>query len=163
MNAIVVVDSKWGIGKDNDLLFSLPKDMAFFKQMTTDKVIIVGANTFASFPRGALPNRVNVVLDNSGNTHSGAITVSTVAGVENFVEQYNTDDVFICGGASVYALFIDKCRYAYVTKVSSDGNAEVFFPNLDTHPNWQLIKESEPIQDGEYEIRFCKYLNNFIT
>ena len=163
MNAIVVVDSKWGIGKDNDLLFSLPKDMASFKQMTTGKVIIVGANTFASFPRGALPNRVNVVLDNSGNTHSGAITVSTVEGVENFVEQYNTDDVFICGGASVYALFIDKCRYAYVTKVSSDGNAEVFFPNLDTRPNWQLIKESEPIQDGEYEIRFCKYLNNFIT
>ena len=62
MNLIVVVDEKWGIGKNNGLLFRLKKDMAYFKQTTTGKVLVMGANTYASFPNGALKNRVNVVL-----------------------------------------------------------------------------------------------------
>ena len=66
MNTIVVVDKNWGIGKNNDLLFRLKKDMKFFRETTTGKVVVMGANTFLSFPSGALPNRVNIVLDSSG-------------------------------------------------------------------------------------------------
>lgn len=54
MIAIVAVDEKWGIGKDNSLLFSVPEDMKFFRQTTTGKVIIVGRKTLESFP-GAKP------------------------------------------------------------------------------------------------------------
>ena len=75
MNLIVVVDNKWGIGRNNGLLFRLKKDMKFFRETTTGKVVVMGAKTFASFPNGALPNRVNIVLDDSGAEHVGAITV----------------------------------------------------------------------------------------
>ena len=159
MNLIVVVDSKWGIGKNNGLLFRLKKDMAFFKQTTTGKVVVMGANTFASFPNGALPNRVNVVLDDSGSEHKGAITVNDVEKLFNELSKYNSDDIFVIGGAAFYALMLDSCKYAYVTKVSADGQAELFFPDLDAKQNWRLIEQSEPVLDGEYEIKFCKYLN----
>ena len=162
MNLIVVVDNKWGIGKNNDLLFRLKKDMAFFKQTTTGKVVVMGAKTFDSFPNGALPNRLNIVLDDSGAFHYGAITVSTFEQLEKELRIYNSEDVFVIGGASVYALMLNRCKYAYVTKVAADGGAEVFFPNLDELGNWTLVEESEPVLDGEYEIRFCKYENEKI-
>lgn len=63
MKAIVCVDKKWGIGKNNDLLFSLPEDMKRFRGETKNKVVIMGLNTFKSLPNGPLKNRVNIVLD----------------------------------------------------------------------------------------------------
>lgn len=162
MNAIVVVDKNWGIGKNNDLLFHLKKDMAFFRQMTTGKVIVVGANTYASFPNGALPNRVNIVLDDSGKQYRDAITVASVNELNNVLASYDTQDVFVCGGASVYSLLISRCKYAYVTKVAADGKAEVFFPHLDKLQGWKLLETGEPIQDGDYKIQFCKYVNELV-
>lgn len=159
MNLIVVVDEKWGIGRNNGLLFRLKKDMKFFRETTTGKVIVVGANTFASFPKGALPNRVNIVLDSSGAPHENAITVATLDELDTELSKYNTDDVYVSGGASVYKLLLDKCKTAYITKVKADGQAQVFFPNLDKLPNWSLIEQSEETDDGEYKIVFCKYVN----
>ena len=159
MNLIVVVDNKWGIGKNNNLLFRLKKDMAFFKQTTTGKVVVMGARTFAGFPHGALPNRVNIVLDDSGCKHDGTKTVHSVNELDGELAKYNSEDIFVVGGASFYALMLDRCKYAFVTKVAAEGDAEVFFPNLDEKKNWKLIEMGEPIQDGEYEIHFCKYEN----
>lgn len=159
MNLIVVVDEKWGIGRDNGLLFRLKKDMAFFKQTTTGKVVVVGANTFASFPKGALPNRVNVVLDAANGQHDGATTVATPDELDEQLRKYNDDDVYICGGASVYRLMLNRCKTAYVTRVKADGQAQVFFPNLDQLNDWRLVEQSQETDDGEYTITFCKYVN----
>ncbi len=159
MNLIVVVDNCWGIGKNNGLLFHLKKDMKFFRETTMGKVVVMGANTFLSFPNGALPNRTNIVLDASGSQHSGAICVDSVEKLNNVLEQYNSDDVFVIGGASFYRLMLNRCKIAYVTKVQANGGAEVFFPNLDQMPNWKLIDKSEEIEDENYKITFCKYEN----
>lgn len=159
MNLIVVVDKNWGIGKNNDLLFSLKKDMKFFRETTTGKVVVVGANTFLSFKNGALPNRTNIVLDASGKKHDGAICVASVEELFKTLQNYDTQDVFVCGGASVYSLLLPRCSKAYVTKVNADGQAQVFFPNLDDMTDWQLVSQSETVQDGEYEITFCTYFN----
>ena len=159
MNLIVVVDKNWGIGKNNNLLFRLKKDMAFFKQMTTGKVVVMGAKTFASLPNGALPNRVNIVLDDSAKVHDGTVTVSSVQELDAELSKYNSEDIFVIGGASVYALMLDRCKYAYVTKVAADGCAEVFFPNFDEKKNWKLVEQSQSVSDGDYEIQFCKYEN----
>lgn len=162
MKLIVVVDDCWGIGKNNQLLFSLRKDMAFFRQTTTGKVVVMGANTFASFPNGALPNRVNVVLDDKMQSHDGAITVGTVQQLFDTLRNYDTEDVFVVGGASVYKLLLDYCSTAYVTKVQANGNATVFFPNLDEQPTWHLVDKSTDVQDGEYVINFCTYQNDSV-
>ena len=63
MRAIFCADEKWGIGKDNGLLFSLPKDMKFFRETTKGKVVVMGRKTLESFPGGQpLKGRVNIVL-----------------------------------------------------------------------------------------------------
>lgn len=158
MKAIVVVDKFWGIGRKNDLLFRLKKDMAFFKQTTTGKVVVMGANTFFSFPNGALPNRVNIVLDDQMRNFDGATTVGSIDQLLQDVNSYNTDDVFVIGGASVYKQMLPYCNTVYVTKVDADGGAEVFFPNLDEMFDWQLLNESEPIDDNGKMLRFCTYV-----
>ena len=63
MKAIFHADKNWGIGKGNDLMFSIPKDMKFFRETTKGKVVVMGLNTLRSFPNGKpLKNRINIVL-----------------------------------------------------------------------------------------------------
>ena len=72
MRAIVVVDTFWGIGKGNDLLFSLPADMKHFRETTAGKVVVMGSNTLLSFPGGKpLKNRTNIVLWPGGAREGG--------------------------------------------------------------------------------------------
>ncbi len=160
MNLIVAVDEHWGIGKNNSLLFRLPKDMAFFRQTTLNKIVIMGANTFLSLPKGALPNRTTIVLDSSGAIHNGAINVKSVAELFSLLSNYNTDDIFVCGGAMIYNLLLPYCTKALITKVYANGDAQVFAPNLDENSSWQLVEQSAVVKDGNYNIQFCTYANN---
>lgn len=158
MKTIVVVDKNWGIGKKNDLLFRLKKDMAFFRQTTTGKVIVMGANTFLSFPNGALPNRVNIVLDDKGRKFDGTTTVESLDELASLLQDFDTDDVYVVGGAGVYKQLLSWCDTAYVTKVDADGGAEVFFPDLDEMPDWQLADVSQSVEDNGYMLHFCTYV-----
>ncbi len=159
MKLIVVVDKHWGIGKNNGLLFRLPKDMKFFRETTSGKTVVMGANTFLSFPNGALPNRKNIVLDSSGKKHDGTVTVSTLDELNSVLEKLPSEDIFVIGGALFYKLMLNRCDVAYVTKVNADGGAGVFFPNLDEMSQWVLEEKSESVTDGEYELNFCRYRN----
>lgn len=159
MKLIVVVDKNWGIGKNNGLLFRLPKDMKFFRETTTGKTVVMGANTFLSFPNGALPNRKNIVLDSSGKKHEGTVSVASVTELNSELSKLPCDEVFVIGGASFYKLMLNRCDEAFVTKVNADGCADVFFPNLDAMPQWVLAEKSETVTDGEYELYFCRYRN----
>ena len=159
MKAIVVVDNNWGIGANNDLLFHLPKDMQFFRKTTTGKVVVMGANTFRSLPSGALPKRVNVVLDDSGCKHPNTISVATFAELHQTLKQFHADDIYVVGGATFYKLMLPFCSTALVTKVNANGNAQVFFPNLDELSNWQLVGSVADVDQG-HDIAFCTYVNN---
>lgn len=159
MKLIVAADREWGIGKENGLLFSLPEDMKFFRNTTSGKVVVMGRKTLESFPGGKpLKNRTNIVLTR-GKDIEGAVTVNGIDGLMRVLEDFFADDVFICGGASVYAELLDYCTEALVTKVDAIGGADAFFPNLDERENWNLAEISEPVTTNGYTIRFCKYLN----
>lgn len=161
MKAIVAVDKNWGIGKNNDLLFSIPADMKFFRQTTLNKVVVMGANTLKSFPNGnPLKNRVNVVLSTKLKREDCVI----VDNLEKLFEVLKTyeEEIFVIGGASVYKTLLDYCEEILVTKVDADGNADLFFPNLDELTNWKLIDESESLIDNGYSIKFTKYKNKSV-
>lgn len=157
MKAIVVVDKHWGIGRDGGLLFRLKKDMAYFRAATLHKTVVMGANTYRSFPHGALPDRVNIVLDDSGKRYDDATGVCSVEELDAQLAHCPTDDVYVIGGASVYRLLLDRCSEVYVTKVDADGRAQLFFPDLDELPDWVLVEQGEPVEDNGYTIRFCRY------
>ncbi|MFA5450008.1 MAG: dihydrofolate reductase [Clostridia bacterium] len=160
MQAIVAVDKSWGIGKNNEMLFHMPADLAYFKQKTLGKVIVMGGNTLLSFPHSRpLPGRTNIVLSDVF-TRKDCIVVPTLDALREELKKYAADDVFIVGGAMFYRTMLPYCSKAYVTKVDAEGNATHFFNNLDTLPNWQLESESSPFTTNEYNIRYTVYKNN---
>lgn len=163
MKAIVAVDKCWGIGKKNDLLFSLPADMAYFREKTLGKVVVMGSNTLKSFPGGKpLKNRTNVVLFPGGEQREDCIIVQSIDELKQKLKEYPTDDVFVIGGAMFYKTMLPYCSEVLVTKVDADGGAEVFYENLDELPNWSCESISEPQETNGYTIRFTVYKNSDI-
>ena len=158
MKAIFHTDLKWGIGKNNGLMFSVPKDMKFFRTTTLNKVVVMGFNTLRSFPNGQpLKNRTNIVL--CPDDVEGVTTVHNLNELFAEVKKYPPDDVYIIGGASVYRALLPYCSEALVTKVHADGGADAFVPNLDEDKNFVLAAESEPVEDNGYTLTFCTYRN----
>ena len=161
MKSIVAVDKKWGIGKKNDLLFSLPEDMKYFREQTTGKVVVMGSNTLKSFPNGKpLKNRVNIVLFPGGEKRDDCIVADSLEELSAILKNYNTDDVFIIGGAMMYKTMLPYCSQALITKVDADGGAEVFYENLDKLPCWKCVKESQTVVTNGYSVKFTVYENS---
>ena len=161
MKAIVAVDKNWGIGRGNDLLFSIPLDMAFFREQTKGKVVVMGSKTLKSFPNSKpLKNRVNIVFHRGNDVYEGAIVVKDLTELKEVLKNYNTDDVFVIGGGSIYKLMLEYCSEALVTKVDADGDAEVFFENLDEKREWKCITNNEQLESNGYKITFTTYINN---
>lgn len=160
--SILNCDKKWGIGKRNGLLFYLPKDMKFFKETTSNHVVCMGENTLLSFPNSKpLKNRTNIVLSQDvTHNYEGVINVHSFEEFLKKIKEYEVNDtVFVIGGASIYRQTLPYVDEVYLTKVNADGGAEVFFTDLDSHPDFELIKESAPEMDGDLELRFTVYQN----
>lgn len=161
MKAIVAVDKSWGIGKKNDLLFHLPADMAYFKEQTMGKVVVMGSNTLKSFPNGKpLKGRTNVVLFPDGEKREDCVIVNSLEELKEELKKYPADDVFVIGGAMFYKTMLPFCSEVLVTKVNAEGGAEVFYENLDKLSGWKCVKESEPLETNGYEIKFTVYKNS---
>ena len=103
MNAIVVVDQNWAIGRDNDLLFSLPTDMKRFRSLTLGGTVILGRRTLDSFPGGRpLPKRRNIVITHCPDfSREGAETVSSLAAMREATAGTPPDQLWVIGGGSV--------------------------------------------------------------
>ena len=161
--SILNCDKKWGIGKRNGLLFSLPLDMKFFRETTKGHVVCMGENTLLSFPGSKpLKNRTNIVLSQDpSHNYEGVINVHSFDEFLQKMKEYSENaDVFVIGGASIYRQTLPYVDEVLLTKVNADGGAEVFFVNLDELDGFELVNESEPVLDGDIEIKFCKYKNN---
>ena len=159
IRAIVAVDEKWGIGKKNGLLFDLPLDMKFFRETTSGKTVCMGYNTLLSFPNGKpLKNRKNIVICPDGVTGDGFIAVHDMPEMLETVSKED-GDVYVLGGAYFYKSMLPYCDEVLVTKVKADGNAEVFFENLDEREDFELKEEGEELQTNGYTIKFTKYKN----
>ena len=160
MKAIVAVDSKWGIGKNNGLLFSLPADMAFFRTTTLNKIVVMGSNTLKSFPNAKpLKNRVNLVFSKSLGQREDCVVLNSFEKLCEELKKYPTDDIYIIGGAMFYKLMLPYCESVLVTKVDADGDADTFFENLDALESWQCVSEGETVQTNGFDIRFTEYKN----
>lgn len=161
MKSIVAVDKKWGIGKKNDLLFSLPADMKYFREKTSGKVVCMGYNTLLSFPGSKpLKNRTNIVLAPEGVERDDCTIVYTLEQLFSELKKYDTKEVFVIGGAMFYRTMLPYCEEVLVTKVDADGGAEVFYENLDELSNWSCVEEGESQETNGLNIKFTVYKNS---
>ena len=151
MKIIVAADKNWGIGVNNNLLVSIPADMKFFRETTR--------KTLESFPNGLpLKNRVNVVLTKDVNYQvKGAIIVHSMDELKEALKEYDSDNVYVIGGATIYEQLIDYCDTAYVTKIDYSYEADVYFPNLDEKQEWEMVEESEEQTYFDLEYTFTTY------
>ncbi|MBQ7374088.1 MAG: dihydrofolate reductase [Clostridia bacterium] len=158
IRAIVAVDKKWGIGKKNDLLFNLPLDMKFFRETTLGYTVCMGYNTLLSFPNSKpLPKRKNIVLCAQEVERDDVVMVHSLDEMLSKIKAEK--DVFIIGGAMFYRTMLPYCDEVLVTKVDADGDAEVFYENLDLHPDFKCVYESETFETNGYNIKFTTYKN----
>lgn len=161
MNAIVVVDENWGIGRNGGLLVHLPGDLKYYKQRTEGKTIVLGRKTLESFPRGKpLPNRENIVLtSNPEFSADGCRVCNSVDEALELICGRNGEDVFVSGGAQIYEEFFDMCDVFYVTKIYESFEADRYFPNLDER-DFKVVWESELQEEKGITYRFFKYVRN---
>ena len=160
MKAILHADKNWGIGKNNSLMFKIPADMKFFKETTTSNVVVMGSNTLKSFPNGKpLKDRINIVLYPDGEDRDDCKIVRSVEELFKEIKKYPPEKVFVIGGQMMYKTLLPYCEEVLVTKVDAEGEADAFFENLDTNPDFKLVYESEPVETNGYFIKFTTYKN----
>ena len=165
MNAIVVVDKNWAIGREGGLLFSLPTDMKRFRSLTLNGTVILGRKTLDTFPGGRpLPKRRNIVITrNVDFDREGCEIVSGTAAALEAAADTEADKLWVIGGGSVYAALLSRCKRAYLTKVDAAAEgADTFFPNLDKLPGWEVEAISEPVTENGVTYRFVDYINTKI-
>ncbi|MBQ4057266.1 MAG: dihydrofolate reductase [Bacteroidaceae bacterium] len=129
ISIIVAIAQNNAIGLENKLLYWLPNDLKRFKSLTTGHTIIMGRKTFESLPKGALPNRRNIVLTRQEITFPGA---ERYASLEEALKQCKEEEeVFIIGGASVYRESIQLADKLYITYIEdTPAQADAFFPKI---------------------------------
>ena len=159
MKAILCADRNWAIGYQNKLLVTIRADQRFFREMTTGHVVVMGRKTLESLPGGKpLPSRTNIVMSSDPALKvPGAEVVHSTEELLELLAQYDTDDVFVMGGAAVYRQLLPYCDTVYVTKVDYAYQADTWFPNLDEMPEWELAEQSEEQTSFNLEYTFCTY------
>ncbi len=158
ISIIVAVAQDLAIGYQNKLLYWLPNDLKRFKQLTTGHTIVMGRNTFESLPKGALPNRRNVVLSRGGAVFPGAETFPSLE--EALASCRADEDIYIIGGAQVYAQALPLADRLCLTKVQdTPAEADAFFPAFDIEQWKESFSEAHDVDEKHaFPYRFVDYI-----
>ena len=148
INIIAAVAQNNAIGYNNKLIYWLPNDLKRFKALTTGNTIIMGRRTFESLPKGALPNRRNIVLSRNGRAEDFP-GCELYASLDDALAQcHEHEDIYIIGGASVYKQALDKASRLCLTEVDDiPENADAFFPEYE---GWKEAQREEHPADERH-------------
>ena len=161
VSLIVAVANNGVIGKDNDLIWHLPNDMIFFKQITTAHHVIMGRKNFESIPKKyrPLPNRTNVIITRDSDYKAeGCVVVNSIKKALEVAKQNRDTQPFIIGGGEIYKLALEKnlVDKIYLTKVHYNFDGDTFFPELDNE--WKEVNKTVNKADEKHA-----YDYDFIT
>ena len=159
MNLIVAVDNNWAIGSKNELLIRIPNDHKHFREETTGKVVVLGRKTLETFPQGMpLKNRINIILSKDPNYQvKDAIVVHSTEELLEELKKYDEESIYIIGGESIYRQMLPYCDVAHVTKIDHAYEADAYFPDLDSDPEWEITADSDEQVYFDITYQFLKY------
>jgi dihydrofolate reductase len=151
------------IGRDNDLPWSMPNDMKFFKETTTGHWVLMGRNTFESFGKRPLKNRTNVVVTRQNDyVAEGCTVVATIeAGIE-LAKQAGETELFVIGGGEIYKHAIHLADRVYLTRIYHSFDATVHFPAMD-EAEWKVVFEDKRQADERHAYDYTFYTYERIT
>ena len=145
LSLIVAVAHNGVIGRDNDLPWHLPADLQFFKRTTSGHTIILGRKNYESIGR-PLPNRTNIVITRDKNYKAEGCLVAHSLD-EAISLAGNDNEIFIIGGAQVYAQALDRVERMYITEVDTEAEGDVLFPEFDKAQWRECSRESHAADD----------------
>ncbi len=146
------------IGKNNDLIWKLPRDMRHFKELTTGHHVIMGRKTLESMNGKPLPKRTNIVITRQqGYTAEGCIVVNSLK--EALGKVKDDEQPFVIGGAEIYKLALPKANTMELTLVHNTFAGDTYFPEFDSN-QWLLEKEEKFPADEKnpYALTFQKFI-----
>lgn len=154
---IAAIAQNNAIGYENKLLYWLPNDLKHFKELTSGKTIIMGSNTFRSLPKGALPNRRNIVLSKKEKVFPGAEVFSSIESALNTCDKDET--VFIIGGEKLYNSTIDNADVLYITEIEdTPEKSDAYFPII-SKEIWKIdsIEKHKKDDKNHFNYTFIVY------
>lgn len=150
MKAIAAMSLNRVIGRDGKIPWHISEDFRWFKQVTTGKAVLMGRKTFASLGR-PLPNRTNIVV-----TRGGAIPgVTTISDLASFDPRKFPTEVFVIGGAEIYAQLLPRCAELYLSVVRREVEGDAFFPKFEDQFHLREIV----LTHAEFEVRRYENIN----
>ncbi len=155
---IAAIAENNAIGFENKLIYWLPNDLKRFKELTTGHTIIMGSNTFRSLPKGALPNRRNIVLSRKESNFPGAEHFTSLE--EALTNCADEEVVYIIGGEQLYRHALPLADILCLTEVKdTPAAADAFFPAFDKK-EWEIVEQEEHGTDEKHahEYRFTTYV-----
>lgn len=157
ISIISAVAENRAIGKNNELLWHIPEDLKRFKEITTGHVVIMGQKTFESIGR-PLPDRTSIVIsdDLSFNPADAVIARSIEESIEK-AKEIEKEEIFICGGGSIYRQFMPLADKLYLTIVEGNFEADTFFPD---YSEFKKIIKEEKGSDEKYKYKFIELVKN---
>ena len=161
VSLIVAVSENGVIGKDNDLIWHLPKDMRFFKDTTLGHHVIMGRKNFESIPHKfrPLPNRTNIVITRQSDYKAeDSIVVNSVEEALKVAKSNGENEAFIIGGGQIYKLALEAnlIDRIYLTRIHHSFDGDTFFPELSS--DWEEINREDCFKDNNH-----KYDYSFIV
>ena len=153
ISIIACVGKNLELGVDGGLVFHIKEDMKFFKETTMGHGVLMGRNTFLSLPK-ILPGRTNYVLThNPDEVPEGAVAVTDL---EEFLQAHRDEDIFVIGGAGVYAETLDIADVLYLTEVEAEARADVHFPQFDKAKYDRIVLGNG--EENGIKFTFVKYI-----
>ena len=139
ISIIVAIASNYAIGKDNDLLWHISKDLKRFKEITKGHYIVMGKRTYYSLPTRPLPNRTSLIItDVADEVIDNCLMAYSIDDAVNKMDSENEN--FVIGGGSIYNQFMPIADKLYITRVHKDFEADTFFPEISLD-EWELISQ----------------------
>lgn len=157
---IVAASKNYAIGKNNQLLWHLPRDLQYFKQQTWAMPVLMGRKTFESVGSKPLPGRINIILTRQKGLEfgDGILTVNTLEDAVQFCQKNSYRQLFIAGGGEIYEQTFYQCHSIYFTRVDTNVEGDTFYPVIQPE-EWWLMEEIEFPSDSknEFSLRFEKW------
>ncbi len=161
MNIFVTVDENWAIGNHGNRLLQIPANQRYFQKLTTGNTVVLGRKTLQDLPQG-IPYHFckNIIMSNNpAYSVKGGIVIHSLDELLQYVENTSKDneEIFVCGGNSIYEQLLSYCNTVYVTMVEKAYEADEHFLNLDKDKEWKMTEESEEQTYFDMIYYFRKY------
>lgn len=152
VSIIVAIAQNGTIGDKNALLWHIKEDMRFFRTTTSGHAVIMGRKTFESLGSKPLPKRKNIVITRAERDFEGAFTAHSLQ--EAIAMAEGDEEIFIIGGAQIYAEALSVADRMYITRVERDYEGDTSFPEID-YSKWQLVSEERHERGEEFDAPFA--------